>query len=277
MGGPRSAGRLRATGPLLLVTLGIGFCLGTWVESSARGLRLKASEAFAPFWLATSSPSWAASGGNLVSTQFQSRQRSALVARSATPLIGVEAPGFKAKAVVDQDFVDVTLSDYRGKKYVVLFFYPLDFTFVCPTEIIAFSNRIKEFKDLGTQVLGVSVDSEYAHLAWTQQPRDDGGLGEIEYPLISDLKKEIADSFGVLGPDGAAYRGLFIIDKEGIVQHSTINNMAFGRDVDEVLRVLQAIQHVQSNPDEVCPAGWHPGDKTMRPDAEGKKEYFQAK
>lgn len=143
-------------------------------------------------------------------------------------------------------------------------------------EIIAFSDRLKEFHDIGTEVLGVSVDSEYSHLAWIQMPRDDGGLGDIAYPLLSDLKKELATNFGVLGPDGAAYRGLFIIDKAGIVQHATINNMAFGRNVDEVLRVLKAIQYTQENPDEVCPAGWQPGEKTMKPTFEGKKEYFSS-
>jgi len=194
---------------------------------------------------------------------------------AAGPLIGNSAPDFTVKAVVDQEFVDVKLSDYRDKKYVVLFFYPLDFTFVCPTEIIAFSDRIDEFRQRDTEVLGVSVDSEFSHLAWIQMPRDEGGLGDIEYPLLSDLKREVATSYGVLGPDGASFRGLFIIDKEGIVQHATINNMAFGRNVDEVIRVLEAIRYVQENPDEVCPAGWQPGDKTMRPDFEGKREYFQ--
>ncbi|CAE7360776.1 unnamed protein product [Symbiodinium natans] len=155
------------------------------------------------------------------------------------------------QAVVDQEFVDVSLADYRGK-YVVLFFYPLDFTFVCPTEIIAFSDRVEEFRERDAEVLGVSVDSEFSHLAWIQMTRDEGGLGDIEYPLLSDLKKDLATSYGVLAPDGASYRGLFIIDKEGVVQHSTINSNAFGRNVDEVIRVLDAIKYVQENPDEVC-------------------------
>lgn len=158
----------------------------------------------------------------------------------------------------------------------MLFFYPLDFTFVCPTEITAFSDRYEEFKKLNTEVLGVSVDSQFCHLAWVQTPRNDGGLGDLAYPLVSDLKREISEAYGVLSEDGVALRGLFIIDKEGVVQHSTINNLGFGRSVDETLRVLQAIQYIQANPDEVCPAGWTPGEKTMKPDPKGSKEYFAA-
>lgn len=262
--------RLVSVGPMLLLAVGLGFCLGSWFESRTRELP---AAAFVHLpWVKR----WSLSPLSYSSQSVTARPSGQRVARPAS-LVGSEAPGFTAKAVVEQDFVDVSLSQYRGKKYVVLFFYPLDFTFVCPTEIIAFSDRVAEFKALGTEILGVSVDSEYAHLAWIQTPRDDGGLGELEYPLVSDLKKEIASSYGVLSPDGVSYRGLFIIDKEGIVQHSTVNNMAFGRNVDEVLRVLQAIIYVQSNPDEVCPAGWQPGDKTMKPDQEGKKEYFQNK
>eukprot|EP00669_Euglena_mutabilis_P009098 TRINITY_DN4041_c0_g1_i1.p1 TRINITY_DN4041_c0_g1~~TRINITY_DN4041_c0_g1_i1.p1 ORF type:complete len:340 (-),score=106.77 TRINITY_DN4041_c0_g1_i1:135-1133(-) len=195
---------------------------------------------------------------------------------AATAFIGTRAPDFKATAVADQEFVELALSQFRGKKYVVLFFYPLDFTFVCPTEITAFSDRVAEFNKLNTQVLGVSVDSQFSHLAWVQTPRKEGGLGDINYPLIADLKKEIAESYGVLTEDGIALRGLFIIDKEGIIQHATINNLAFGRNVDETLRVLEAVQYVQAHPDEVCPAGWKKGDKTMKPDPKGSKEYFQA-
>jgi len=159
---------------------------------------------------------------------------------------------------------------------VVLFFYPLDFTFVCPTEITAFSDRYEEFAKLNCEVLAVSVDSQFSHLAWLQTERSDGGLGDLKYPLVSDLKREISTAYSVLTEEGVALRGLFIIDREGIVQHSTINNLAFGRNVDEVLRTLQALQYVQDNPDEVCPAGWKPGQKTMKPDPEGSKEYFAA-
>uniref|UniRef100_A0A7S0D3J6 thioredoxin-dependent peroxiredoxin n=1 Tax=Amorphochlora amoebiformis TaxID=1561963 RepID=A0A7S0D3J6_9EUKA len=207
-------------------------------------------------------------------TQTLSRSVSANAFTVTPPLVGNAAPDFKATAVFDQEFVDTQLSSYKGKKYVLLFFYPLDFTFVCPTEITAFSDRYNEFKDLNCEVIGVSVDSEFTHLAWLQTPRSEGGLGDLEYPLVSDLKKEIAESYGVLTEDGVALRGLFLIDKEGIVQHSTINNLAFGRNVDEALRVLQATRYVQENPDEVCPAGWKPGDMTMKPDKKGSKEYF---
>jgi len=190
--------------------------------------------------------------------------------------VGQQAPDFTATAVVDQEFKTIQLSDYRGK-YVVLFFYPLDFTFVCPTEITAFSDRYEEFKKLSTEVLGVSVDSEFSHLAWIQTDRKSGGLGDLNYPLISDIKKEISAAYNVLDPGaGIALRGLFIIDKDGVLQHATINNLAFGRSVEETLRTLQAIQHVQSNPDEVCPAGWQPGDKTMIPDPVKSKVYFAA-
>jgi peroxiredoxin 2/4 len=190
--------------------------------------------------------------------------------------VGTLAPDFTAKAVYDQEFIDVKLSGYRGR-YVVLFFYPLDFTFVCPTEITAFSDRYDEFKAINTEVLGVSVDSEFSHLAWIQTDRKSGGVGDLHYPLVADLKKEISAAYNVLDPDaGIALRGLFIIDKEGVIQHATINNLAFGRSVEETLRVLQAIQHVQANPDEVCPAGWKPGDKTMNPDPIKSKVYFES-
>ena len=147
---------------------------------------------------------------------------------------------------------------------------------MCPTEITAFSDRHPEFKALGAEVLGVSVDSQFTHLAWIQTERKDGGLGDLAYPLVADLKKSIAADYGVLTDDGIALRGLFVIDKEGVVQHATINNLGFGRSVDETLRVLQAIQYIQSHPDEVCPAGWKPGDKTMNPDPKKSKDYFAA-
>lgn len=188
--------------------------------------------------------------------------------------VGQMAPDFSATAVVDQNFKIVKLSDYRGR-YVVLFFYPLDFTFVCPTEIAAFSDRYSEFKELNAEILGISVDSEFAHLAWIQTERKQGGVGDLNYPLVSDIKKEISADYNVLDSDsGVALRGLFIIDRDGVIQHSTINNLAFGRKVDETLRVLQAIQHVQANPDEVCPVDWQPGDKTMNPDPVKAREFF---
>jgi peroxiredoxin 2/4 len=190
--------------------------------------------------------------------------------------VGQEAPDFAATAVIGQEFKDIKLSDYRGK-YVVLFFYPLDFTFVCPTEIIAFSDRYEEFSKLNAEILGVSVDSQFSHLAWIQTDRKNGGIGDISYPLVADLKKEIASAYNVLDPDaGIALRGLFIIDKEGVIQQATINNLGFGRSVDETLRNLKAIQYIQTHPDQVCPAGWQEGDKTMIPDPVKSKVYFSA-
>ena len=190
--------------------------------------------------------------------------------------VGQEAPEFTATAVIDQEFKTVKLADFRGK-YVVLFFYPLDFTFVCPTEIIAFSDSYEEFSKLNTEVLGVSVDSEFSHLAWIQSDRKDGGIGDIKYPLVSDIKKEISTAYNVLDPEaGVALRGLFIIDPDGVIQHATVNNLSFGRSVEETLRTLKAIQYVQTHPDEVCPAGWQEGDKTMIPDPQKSKVYFAA-
>ncbi|XP_074584307.1 2-Cys peroxiredoxin BAS1, chloroplastic [Curcuma longa] len=210
----------------------------------------------------------------------RSTPRSFVVKASAgsyQPLVGNKAPDFEAEAVFDQEFINVKLSDYIGKKYVILFFYPLDFTFVCPTEITAFSDRYSEFEKINTEVIGVSVDSVFSHLAWVQTDRKSGGLGDLKYPLVADITKSISKSFGVLIPDqGIALRGLFIIDKEGVIQHATINNLAIGRSVDETLRTLQALQYVQENPDEVCPAGWKPGEKSMKPDPKLSKEYFAA-
>jgi peroxiredoxin (alkyl hydroperoxide reductase subunit C) len=190
--------------------------------------------------------------------------------------VNQEAPDFTATAVMDKEFTTIKLSEYRGQ-YVILFFYSLDFTFVCPTEIIAFSDRYEEFSALNTEILAVSVDSAFSHLAWMETDRQSGGLGNLNYPLVSDLKKEISAAYNVLDPDaGIALRGLFIIDQDGIIQHATINNLAFGRNVDETLRTLQAIQYVQSHPDEVCPVGWQPGDKTLTPDPVKSKEFFAA-
>ena len=190
--------------------------------------------------------------------------------------VGQLAPDFTATVVIDQEFQTKKLSSYRGK-YVILFFYPLDFTFVCPTEVIAFSERYEEFSKINTEILAVSVDSEFSHLAWIQTPRTEGGVGDVAYPLVSDLKKDISNAYNVLDPEsGVALRGLFIIDKEGIIQHSTINNLSFGRSVSETLRTLKAIQHVQNNPEEVCPADWQEGDKTMIPDPIKSKIYFSA-
>ncbi|VVA97256.1 unnamed protein product [Arabis nemorensis] len=215
---------------------------------------------------------------SLSSTSTSSRRSFAVKAQAdELPLVGNKAPDFEAEAVFDQEFIKVKLSEYIGKKYVILFFYPLDFTFVCPTEITAFSDRHSEFEKLNTEILGVSVDSVFSHLAWVQTDRKSGGLGDLNYPLVSDVTKSISKSFGVLIHDqGIALRGLFIIDKEGVIQHSTINNLGIGRSVDETMRTLQALQYIQENPDEVCPAGWKPGEKSMKPDPKLSKEYFSA-
>nr|YP_010170983.1 2-Cys peroxiredoxin [Chondria tumulosa]QSD57124.1 2-Cys peroxiredoxin [Chondria tumulosa] len=189
--------------------------------------------------------------------------------------VGDKAPCFSAVAVYEQEFRRINLSDYLGK-YVILLFYPLDFTFVCPTEIIAFSEMYDQINSLGAEILGISVDSEYCHLAWMQLDRQSGGVGDLKYPLVSDLNKQISLSYNVLNHEGKSLRGLFIIDKEGIIQHSLVNNLDFGRSVNETLRTLQAIKHVQNNPDEVCPANWQPGNATIKSNPIQSKDYFQS-
>jgi peroxiredoxin (alkyl hydroperoxide reductase subunit C) len=190
-------------------------------------------------------------------------------------LVQKEAPDFTAQAVMeDGSFAEVKLSGYRGK-YVLLFFYPLDFTFVCPTEIIAFSDRVEEFKNLGVQVLGVSIDSHFSHLAWRNTPRTAGGLGEIKYPLIADLNKSISQAYDVLLPDGIALRGLFLIDQTGMVRHQVVNDLPLGRSVDEALRMVQALQFFEKN-GEVCPANWHEGSRTIKPTPGDSKQFFSA-
>uniref|UniRef100_A0A182W5M8 thioredoxin-dependent peroxiredoxin n=1 Tax=Anopheles minimus TaxID=112268 RepID=A0A182W5M8_9DIPT len=185
------------------------------------------------------------------------------------------APAFKGTAVVDSDFREIKLEDYKGK-YLVLFFYPLDFTFVCPTEIIAFSDRIKEFKELNTEVVGVSVDSHFSHLAWINTPRKAGGLGKLEYPLLADLTKQISADYGVLLKDGISLRGLFIIDPNGVVRQITINDLPVGRSVDETLRLIKAFQFVEKH-GEVCPANWEPKTNaaTIKPNPKESREYFE--
>lgn len=187
--------------------------------------------------------------------------------------VGHKAPNFCATAVYQQEFKQIQLSDFLGK-YVILLFYPLNFTFVCPTEITAFSDSYNRISEYETEILAISVDSEYCHLAWLQTNRDSGGVGDLNYPLVSDLDKSISASYNVLNQNGQALRGLFILDKEGIIQHILINNLDFGRSVNETLRVLQAIQYVQQNPDEVCPANWQPGDPTIINNPHDSKEYF---
>jgi alkyl hydroperoxide reductase subunit AhpC len=190
-------------------------------------------------------------------------------------LVQKPAPEFKAGAVMaDGSFKDISLADYRGK-YVLLFFYPLDFTFVCPTEIIAFSDAAKSFEASGVQLLGVSVDSQFSHLAWRNLPRTQGGLGQIDYPLIADLNKSIARSYDVLVNEAIALRGLFLIDKAGIVRHQVVNDLPLGRSVEEALRMVKALQFVEAN-GEVCPANWKEGSRTIKPTVDKSKEFFQA-
>lgn len=189
-------------------------------------------------------------------------------------LVTQSAPDFKAQAVMpDGLFQEISLANYKGK-YVLLFFYPLDFTFVCPTEIIAFSDAVSQFAKRDVQVLSCSVDSHFTHLAWREVPREKGGLGKIEYPMIADLDKKIAQDYGVLLDEGIALRGLFLIDKEGVVRHQVVNDLPLGRSVDEALRMVEALQYFEEN-GEVCPANWKEGDLTIKPDPTGAQEYFQ--
>ncbi len=190
-------------------------------------------------------------------------------------LVGKPAPDFKANAVVNGDIQDgFTLSQFKGKKYVVLFFYPLDFTFVCPTEIHAFQEKLAEFEAKDVQVIGCSVDSHFSHLAWVNTPKKVGGIEGVTYPLVSDLSKSIAADYDVLVPGaGIAYRGLFLIDKDGKVRHQVVNDLPLGRSVDEALRMVEALQFHEKH-GEVCPANWQEGEKSMKPNSEGLKEYF---
>jgi peroxiredoxin (alkyl hydroperoxide reductase subunit C) len=188
-------------------------------------------------------------------------------------LVTKEAPDFTAEAVMgDNSFGEVTLSSYRGK-YVILFFYPLDFTFVCPSEILAFNRQLKELKEKNCEVIGVSVDSKYTHLAWKKTPIEEGGIGDIQYPLVQDLTKSISRSYGILFEESVALRALFMIDPNGTIRHALINDLPFGRNVEEANRMLDAIQFYESY-GEVCPANWRQGEEAMKPTAEGVADYL---
>jgi peroxiredoxin (alkyl hydroperoxide reductase subunit C) len=189
-------------------------------------------------------------------------------------LIGKPAPAFRAKAVQGNRILEnFALSDFKGQ-YVIFFFYPLDFTFVCPTELHAFQDKLEEFKARNAQVIGCSVDSCYSHLAWNSTPKTKGGIEGVSYPLVADLNKTIARDYDVLIPEeGIAYRGLFLIDREGIVRHQTVNDLPLGRSVDETLRMLDALIYFEKN-GEVCPANWQQGKKSMKPSQEGLALYF---
>ena len=189
-------------------------------------------------------------------------------------LVAKQAPDFTATAVMpDNSFNEkFSLSDYRGK-YVVLFFYPLDFTFVCPTELLAFDHRIPEFEKRNVQVIGCSVDSHFTHLAWKNTPVDQGGIGNVRYPLVADLTKQIARDYDVLLEDGVALRGSFLIDREGVVRHQVVNDLPLGRNIDELLRMVEALQYTEEH-GEVCPAGWQEGAPAMEPTPEGVAKFL---
>jgi peroxiredoxin (alkyl hydroperoxide reductase subunit C) len=204
-------------------------------------------------------------------------------------LVGKKAPSFKAKAVLNGgEIVDnFSLDQYIGKKYVLFYFYPADFTFVCPTEILAFQEKIKEFEQRNVAVVGCSTDSEFSHWKWLQTEKKEGGIKGVKYPLVADLSKTIAENYDVLAGTyeyndqghatftgiPQAYRGLFILDKQGIVRHQLVNDMPLGRNVDEAIRMVDALQFSEEN-GEVCPAGWHKGDKGMKPTQEGVASYL---
>lgn len=189
-------------------------------------------------------------------------------------LVTQPAPDFTAAAVMPDGSINEAfrLSDFKGQ-YVVLFFWPLDFTFVCPSEIIAHDHRVSKFKDLGVQVVGVSIDSQFTHHAWRNTPVEKGGIGPVQFPMVADVRHEIVRAYGVEHPDGVALRASFLINKEGIVQHQVVNNLPLGREVDEMLRLVEALQFTEEH-GEVCPAGWRKGKAGMKPTAEGVASYL---
>merc|ERR1712168_540154 len=217
-----------------------------------------------------------AASSNLPGSLHKTLTKDTQIMASGDAKIGQDAPNFKSMAVINGMHEEFELSNWKGK-YIVLFFYPLDFTFVCPTEIIAFSERVEEFRKIGCEVVAASVDSHFSHLAWTQTPRKEGGLGEMKIPLLADLTKQISKDYGVLLEDqGISLRGLFIINPQGIVRQITMNDLPVGRDVDETLRLVQAFQFTDKN-GEVCPAGWKPGSATIIPNPQDKIMYFKNK
>jgi len=190
-------------------------------------------------------------------------------------LVTKKAPDFTATAVLadGQIVEDFNLMENLGEKGAVLFFYPLDFTFVCPSEIIAFSHRAKEFTDRGINVIGVSVDSQFSHFAWRETPVEKGGIGRINFPLVADLSKQISRDYDVLLDEAVALRGSFLIDADGTIRHAVINDLPLGRNVDEMLRMVDAMLFTNEH-GEVCPAGWQKGEEGMKADAEGVAEYL---
>lgn len=193
-------------------------------------------------------------------------------------LVGKEAPDFTASAVMPDNSIksDFNLKSHLKGKIGVLFFWPLDFTFVCPSEIIAFDNRVEEFKKRGAELIGVSVDSHFTHLAWKQTPVEKGGIGNIRFPMVADLTKSIARAYDVLTNDAIAFRGTFMIDAKGVVRHQVVNDLPLGRNVDEAIRMVDALQFHEEH-GEVCPAGWRKGDAGMKPTADGVAAYLKEK
>jgi peroxiredoxin (alkyl hydroperoxide reductase subunit C) len=191
-------------------------------------------------------------------------------------LVGKKAPDFTAAAVLPNNEIvsDFNLKEQTKGKNTILFFYPLDFTFVCPSEIIAFNNRLNEFKTRNTHVIAISVDSQFSHFAWKNTPVEKGGIGNVQFPMVADLTKQIARDYDVLLNESVALRGTFLIDKEGIVRHQVINDLPLGRNVDEAIRMVDALQFHEEN-GEVCPAGWNRGDDGMKADKEGVASYLE--
>lgn len=188
-------------------------------------------------------------------------------------LVTKKAPEFTAQAVMPNNAIEeLSLSAYKDR-YVLLFFYPLDFTFVCPSEILAFDRALDEFKKRDCEIIGVSVDSQFSHYAWKNTPVQNGGIGNIQFPLVADLDKSISEAYDVLLPDGISLRGLFLIDKSGVVRHQLVNDLPLGRNVDEAIRILDALQFTEKYGD-VCPANWKPGEEAMKPTTEGVAEYL---
>ncbi|MEM9025465.1 MAG: peroxiredoxin [Verrucomicrobiota bacterium] len=189
-------------------------------------------------------------------------------------LVNKTAPDFTAAAVMGNGIINESfrLSDLRGK-HVALFFWPLDFTFVCPTEIIAHDKKMDEFEAKGVEVVGVSIDSQFSHFAWRNTPVNEGGIGPVRFPMVADVKHEICRAYGIEHEAGVAMRGTFLIDKDGVVQHQVVNNLPLGRSVDELLRMVDALQYFEVN-GEVCPANWKSGEEAMSPTAEGVKSYL---
>ena len=189
-------------------------------------------------------------------------------------LVGKQAPDFTATAVLgNNEIKDITFSQFTKDKYAVLFFYPLDFTFVCPSELIAFDHRLDEFKKRGVEVLGVSIDSQFTHLAWKNTPVNSGGIGQVQYPMVADIKHEICRAYDVESEGGVAFRGSFLIDKAGVVRHQVVNDLPLGRNIDEMLRMVDALQFTEEH-GEVCPAGWNKGKAGMKADPSGVADYL---